>query len=163
MAMSRKLYLHFTAQRFDGYINAQECLADMERDFANDSGGKDHIDEADFRRSFFQLADVHTDTVDGRSYAELVLGCSTSLSMLKGCWCEPCMSKVLACSPIASKNSPSPFPQISILAVGARAWPIHYALHGPNHSHHERLRATCGIRAQLWSANILCPTTSPQQ
>ena len=46
--MSRKLYLYFTALRFDGYIDARECLAETERDFAHDSGGKEHIDEADF-------------------------------------------------------------------------------------------------------------------
>ena len=67
--MSRKLYLYFTALRFDGYIDARERLAETERDFAHDSGGKEHIDEADFCRSFFQLADVHTETVDAKSYA----------------------------------------------------------------------------------------------
>ena len=68
--LSRKLYLLFKAQRFDGYLDAEECEAECERDWATDACGKAELTRADFDRAFFQLADVHTDSVDAPTYLE---------------------------------------------------------------------------------------------
>ena len=72
MAMSRKLYLFFKCQQMEAYLEPEDCFAECQRDWTSDSKGKEALSKEDFAQSFFQLADIHTDGVDGTSYAALI-------------------------------------------------------------------------------------------
>jgi len=76
MAMSRRLYLILAAtsskHRASAMASADDWRRVAEDDFINDSAGKDYLSRADFDRCWFQLADLHTKTVDAETYAAWV-------------------------------------------------------------------------------------------
>ena len=70
-------------------MRAVTCLsprAQIERDWHSDVAGKPALDRADFCRSFFQLADVHTDDISAPSYAALIQNAARGIVASDGTW-----------------------------------------------------------------------------
>ena len=86
--MSRKLYLACHSLECSHEISPGEFLATLEKDWSTDTGGASMssgiIDEAAFNRSFFELADVYTDGVDGKEYATFLRKMANSIVDPKG-------------------------------------------------------------------------------
>ena len=85
-AMIRRCYLLFKAQRREGYIDAHEFVDEIERDWSADAGGKDGLEQADFERCWFQLADLHVDGVSAAEYASFVSDAIAGITRPDGTW-----------------------------------------------------------------------------
>ena len=70
--MNRKLYLALKAEDRDLEIDVNDCLVSLKDDWKEDAQGRQTIDEAGFKKCFFQLADTMTDSVDAGEYAAWV-------------------------------------------------------------------------------------------
>ena len=62
-AMMRRLYLLSLVEEGSAEIDVEECVRASEEGWADDAGGQPYLDAAGFKRCFFQLADLHTESV----------------------------------------------------------------------------------------------------
>jgi hypothetical protein len=70
--MSRKIYLASRAEEGAADVDPYDCLHHGDADWEEDANGEDGLAEAPFYSCWFQLADIHTDSVNGGEYAHWV-------------------------------------------------------------------------------------------
>ena len=73
VVMYRLIYLLLKSRAGEKDFDPADCMSALEEDWQEDSGGKGFLDFADFRRSWFQLADLNVDGVDASDYAVWIL------------------------------------------------------------------------------------------
>eukprot|EP00966_Prymnesium_polylepis_P049239 1139682-Prymnesium_polylepis.2 len=66
--MSRKLYLAHKAGAAEANFDPDEAVSAAEDDWSSDSGGMRVMSGADFKRSWFELADVYVESMSADHY-----------------------------------------------------------------------------------------------
>ena len=72
LIMSRKIYLAGNLIDCDADISVEDVDEAAEEDWLADSEGADELNEKQLKDCWFQLADVHTESIDADEYAEWV-------------------------------------------------------------------------------------------
>jgi len=87
MSMARRIYLALLLDPTEAgskhRVSAVDCMESAEKDWQRDANGKDHLTRDDFERSFFQLADLHTQGVDAAQYAAFILSLTDKIARVR--------------------------------------------------------------------------------
>ena len=121
-AMIRRCYLLFKAQRREGYLDAAEFVDEIARDWEMDAGGKDALSAADFERCWFQLADLHVDSLDPHQYARFVNEGIAGITRGDGSWQEDVALLQLVRQRAASRMSAQAY------ADAVASWVAHFGM-----------------------------------
>jgi hypothetical protein len=70
--MTRKIYLVIKLKETDAELDVADAEQAAKEDWLADSQGKDEISEEDFKRCWFELADVNTESISAAAYASFV-------------------------------------------------------------------------------------------
>ena len=108
--MSQKLYILGKLQEEDDDIDANDMLETAQEDWEDDTGGAPLLTEEAFKRSWFQLIDLHVESIDAEEYVEVSRTHGNGLYSPLPSWSHP------SDPPLAL--APSPF--FSYLRDGSR-------------------------------------------
>ena len=70
--MTRKMYLVIKLKETDAELDVADAEQAAKEDWLADSQGRDEISEEDFKRCWFELADVNTESISAAAYASFV-------------------------------------------------------------------------------------------